>query len=248
VRLDDEALFAEDSFVGSRWARLSDAGTPFGFLLFTALLGGFASVATIVMRHSSYQGVAVALASAVLFPLFFTGRRSDLPPDPAYAPAPLLDFVAEACERVPGLETYPLGRMPIGGEKHDELRLLVIPKPAMQGLVAIEVGVEHRATALSVLGLPFVLVRVLEGSKAADVLPKGLLWTRGRSPDERVAVLRPRVPLRRATVELARDVARRFAVPKDGPRAQPDTRAASTSGKGSKTVKAGTTASPAHAT
>jgi hypothetical protein len=118
----------------------------------------------------------------------------------------------------------------------------------VQGLVAIEVGVEYRSGPLSLLALPFVLVRVLDGSKAGDVLPKGLFWTRGRSPDERVTVLRPRVPVRAATVALTADVARRFSLGKESPRAQSPTSAAKSSGRGDTTVKAGTTASPAHAT
>jgi hypothetical protein len=228
--------------------RLADVGTPLGFVLFTALLMGFVAAALVVMRHSPYQGVALALGSSVLFPLFFTGRSGELPLDPARAPRGLLEWLMEALVRDASLEAHAIGRVPLGGVDHDELRLLVMPKRRVLGLVAIEIGMDCHPGPLGVLSLPFVLVRVVEGMPAADILPKGLFWTRGRAADERVAVLRPKVPTRRLTLELTRDIARRLTLAKEPARRQPRTSAARSSGSGSSTLKVATSSSPAQAT
>jgi hypothetical protein len=123
-----------------------------------------------------------------------------------------------------------------------------MPKRRVLGLVAVEIGMDCHSGPLGVLSLPFVLVRVVEGMPAADILPKGLLWTRGRAADERVAVLRPKVPTRRLTLELTRDIARRLTLAKEPARRQSRTSAARSSGSGSSTVKVATSSSPAQAT
>ncbi|HEX7669194.1 MAG TPA: hypothetical protein VF395_06420 [Polyangiaceae bacterium] len=226
---------------------LADVGTPLGFVLFTALLMGFVAAALVVMRRSPYQGVALALGASVLFPLFFTGRSAELPEDAARAPRALLEWLLDALTRDEALEARPVGRVPLGGAEHDELRLLVMPKRRIQGLVAIEIGMDCHSGPLGALSLPFVLVRVVEGMPAADVLPKGLLWTRGRDADERVAVLRPKVPTRRLTLKLTRDIAQRFTVQKETARRQAGAGAAKSTASGTSSVKPGTS-SPAHAT
>jgi hypothetical protein len=227
--------------------RLLDVGSPLGFVLFTALLVGFVAAAIIVMRRSPYDGVALALGSSVLFPIFFTGRSGELPLDPARAPRVFLEWLAEALGRDSSLESYPIGRVPVGGTDHDELRFLVTPKRSIQGLVAIEVGVDFHVGPLGIVSLPFVLVRVVEGMPAADILPKGLFWTRGRAADERVTVLRPKVPTRRLSLELTRDVARRFTLAEPA-RRQPRATAAKASGSGSATLKVATPSSGVLAT
>jgi hypothetical protein len=230
--------------------RFVDAGSPLGFVLFTALLGLFVAAAVTAMRSSTYYGVTLALGSAILFPIFCTGRAGELPPDPVAAPRELLDWLMEQLGKDAGLVLSPLGRLPHAGGAHDELRLLVTLKRATPGFVAIEVGLDFHQGVLGLLALPFVLVRVSEGSESAEALPKGLLWTRGRNADERVAVLRPKMPTRKLTLELVREVGRRLSVPKDVPsRRQPaPTSSAKVAGKPSSTAKPGTTSSPAHAT
>lgn len=227
--------------------RLLDVGCALGFVLFTALLMGFVAAALVVMRRSPYQGVALALGSSVLFPIFFTGRSGELPLDSARAPRLLLEWLTEALGRDSSLESRPIGRVPLGGADHDELRLLVTPKRCIQGLVAIEVGVDFHVGPLGILSLPFVLVRVVDGMPAADILPKGLFWTRGRTEDERVTVLRPKVPTRRLALELTRDVARQFTLAEPA-RRQPRTAVAKASGSGSATLKVATSSSGFHAT
>src|SRR5262249_12841085 len=160
--------------------RILDVGTLPGFALFMSLLAGFVAAAMHVVRHSTYQGVALALGSAILFPLFCTGRAGELPLHPSFAPRELLEWLMDELQGS-GIEARPLGRVPMGAEVHDELRLLVAPQRPQSGLVALEVGLDLHEGVLGILPMPFVIVRVLEGSKAAEVLPRGFLWTRGRS-------------------------------------------------------------------
>jgi hypothetical protein len=123
-----------------------------------------------------------------------------------------------------------------------------VPRRPLQGLLAVEVGVDTHAGVLGQLCLPFVIVRLLEGSKSEAALPKGLFWSRGRTPDERVSVLRPRLPTSRVTRDLARDLARRLTAPPEGPPSQGASSAARSGGRADSTRKPATKASPAHAT
>src|SRR5262249_18753934 len=155
-----------------------------------------------VFRHSSYEGICVVLGSAILFPLFCTGRGGEVPLGLAVAPRDLLEWLDDELGDSSSLESYPLGRFPERRTDHDELRLMVVPRPALAGFVALEVGLDFHLGILGVLPLPYVIVRAVENSPAADALPKGLLWTRGRNADERVAVLRPKMPTRKLTLTL----------------------------------------------
>ena len=153
-----------------------------------------------------------------------------------------------ALEGMSSMEVHPLARVPQGAAEPDELRLLVLPKPALPGLVAVEAGLDFHQGMLGVLPLPYVIVRVLENSEAAEAMPRGLLWTRGRSAEERVAVLRPKVPTRKVTLELVKHLARRLSVATPSDRRQRGKPSAAKSvGNGQSTAKAGTSSSPLHA-
>ena len=243
VRLDPDAAFAPRPSAERLPGRFVDAGTAPGFALFAAALALFVAGAIVVSRKSSYEAICVALGSAILFPIFCTGRGGELPARPSLAPRELLEWLVDSLESSPALELHPLGRVPAGGAEHDELRLLVLPKPALLGFIALEVGLDFHQGLLGLLPLPYVIVRVLENSEAAEALPKGLLWTRGRNADERVAVLRPKVPTRKITLNLVQHLVRRLS---ERQRAKPN--AAKSAGSGQSTAKAGTSASPAHAT
>jgi hypothetical protein len=248
-RLDGDAAFDAKRDAERLPGRFVDAGALPGFALFAALLSLFVFGAIVVLRKNPYEGLSVALASAVLFPLFCTGRGAELPSVGSAAPRELLEWLMGELEDDSALDVHPLARFPQGVTEYDELRLLVLPKPALQGFLALEAGVDFHQGILGLLPLPYVIVRVLENSAAAEALPKGLLWTRGRSADERVAVLRPKVPTRRVTLELVRRLAKRLSVAVDaGQRQRGKPSAARSSGKGDSTAKAPTTSSPAHAT
>jgi hypothetical protein len=250
TELDPEVAF-EERPAPRLPGRYVDAGTGVGFVLFVSLLALFVAVAIVVMRRSEYYGLSIALGSALLFPIFCTGRAGELPPDPVVAPLELLDWLSLVLAKDASLTVRALGRVPLGKTEHDEIRLLVLPKRPMAGFVAIEAGLDVHQGALGLLSLPFVLVRVVEGSPASEALPKGLFWTRGRNVDERVAVLRPKVPTRKLTASLVAELSHRLSLGKSSAPARrqgPSTSAAKSAGKESVTSKPSTTSSPAHAT
>lgn len=230
--------------------RFLDVATPMGFIVFAVGLGAFVAASIATLRFSPYYGVAIGLCSSILFPMFCTGRPSELPPSLAALPSELVDWLLSELGKDENLVLGAVGRVPRGATAADELRLKVMPKKPLPGLRAIEVGVDLHQGPLGVFPLPFVIVRTLDGSSAADALPKGVYVTRGRGVDERVAVLRPKVPTERMVARLVRTLAQRFALnpPNDGRRAHADRSASSSTGKGSAASKRGTTSSPAHAT
>ncbi len=227
-----------------------DAGALPGFLLFVLGLGGFGALATVLFSRSPYHAVMVALASACLLPIFCTGRGAELPADPARAPVKTLRWLAERLRADEAVKVVPWARVPTGAGEPDELRLLLMPRKPVTGLTAIEIGVEQCATSGGALGLPWIMVRAQEGSAAHALLPQGVTWTRGRKPEERVAVLRPSLPTRAACLALARSLVDAFtdrAPARRGTR-QPAIKLPISVGKGSSTSRAGTVASPAQAT
>jgi hypothetical protein len=141
-------------------------------------------------------------------------------------------------------------RFPVGAERPDELRLLVMPRPAVPGLVAIEVGVEYQLGGGGPVALPVLLVRALEDSPAHQRLERIAQWTRGRRAEERVAVLRPKLPTLALTVSLAQRLTTMLTDPRRRVRRshQPRIKTPIPSGRAASTSKAGTVSSPAHAT
>jgi len=230
--------------------RVLDVATPVGFVIFAMGLGAFVAAAIATLKFSPFYGVAIGLCSSILFPLFCTGRPSELPRSLAVLPSDLFAWLLGELAKDQDLVLGVVGRVPRGAAMPDELRLRVMPKKPLPGLRAIEVGVDLHQGPLGVFHLPFVIVRTLDGSSAADALPKGVYVTRGRGVDERVAVLRPKVPTERMVLRLVRTLAQRFALspPSDRTRAHADRSASSSAGKGSLASNRGTTSSPAHAT
>jgi hypothetical protein len=110
-----------------------------------------------------------------------------------------------------------------------------------RGLLGLELGVEQVSSWAGELGLPYLLVRAREGSAAVAALPRQVVWARGRKSDERVALLRPRTPTRTHCVELLLALKDALAA-----RVQGSSKRASSSGKGSSTLKPGKLASPLH--
>ncbi|HEX4447808.1 MAG TPA: hypothetical protein VH044_13765 [Polyangiaceae bacterium] len=197
-----------------------------------ATLGAAAFVAVLIVvarRFGALVPWLVALDSAVLAPLLMTGGARGLPPGGPEASAPWLAPVFERLRAVASLRVAPWGRVAgagvaggrvaggrvaggglAGGAMVDELRLLVLPRASIPGLVGVEVGQAWSTTPAGWAASPEVLVRVLEGSSAAarlaQVLPRARALP-GRRPDERVIRLRPRAGTRASTVALTRGLA-----------------------------------------
>ena len=125
------------------------------------------------------------------------------------------------CAPIVSLRVAPWARVVLGGSTIDELRLLVLPRVVMPGVVGIEIGRAWSTTPAGWAATPEVLVRVLEGSSAAAKLAQVLPRARslpGRRADERVVRLRPRAGTRASTLALTRGLAealtdRRAAAP-----------------------------------
>lgn len=178
----------------SRGGRWLDVGTLLGFGLFVVLVSGLAVLAAKQFNLAAPRGVCVAIEILALCPLFFTGRAADLPAPGLVRAKPLLRSLYRRLRREVGLQVTVLGRFPQGSDDPDELRLLVMPHKPLLGLNAIEVACEFHPTPFGPRGALVVLVRVGESSPAYEALAHYSTWSRGRTPGERAAVLRPRVP------------------------------------------------------
>ncbi|MCC6215025.1 MAG: hypothetical protein IT376_09165 [Polyangiaceae bacterium] len=221
-----------------------DAGGARGFAVLVGVTAAVVVGAAALFPASPEQAVLLLLTTTSLVPVFFTGRSSEQAGPAGAGALSSLRAVADRL-RGDGVRVVAQGRHPIGADVPDEIRLELVPKRSRAGLVAVEVCLEpHRGAG----GVPCVLVRVRDGSDARTALPEGLVWARGRRSDERVTILRPRLP----TVDMAHALARRVVGllerPADeaGAPQRPTTRASS-SGSARSTAKPSSPGAPAHA-
>ncbi|HKQ69960.1 MAG TPA: hypothetical protein VJT73_11505, partial [Polyangiaceae bacterium] len=206
--LADHEAFAHPTLPEFAWL---DASTRRGALALSLSLLALGALAVIAARTSSYGAYLVAFDAAVLLPLFGTGRRAELPPHPFASAGPRLRRVAEHLRKNAALRAIAWGRLPEGQGEFDELRLLASPKVPRRGFTGIEVGYVAMSGVGGALLLPEVLVRVIDASPCHDAfraLVPGSHWMRGRKPDERVVLLKPRLPTLTMTAELAAKLAR----------------------------------------
>lgn len=224
-----------------------DTGNLRGFVLFVLGLGAFAASGSCLLSASPYQAVLLWLSSACLIPVFCSGRGAELPQDSVERARPLLGRLYAGLSRRRDVTVEPLLRFPGGTGKADELRLRVVPKRPERGLVSIEVGIETNIDVVA----PCVIVRVCDESPAYRSLPRTVVWSRGRSQDERVAILRPKLPTRALCLRLVVDLVEALA-PRAGrlPVAcrQRPSRIARSGGSESSARKAGTSRASAQAT
>jgi hypothetical protein len=234
-----------DAFVSDR-ARLPgrylDASTLAGKLVLAVLLLGLIALHFVVRKHSPYRAVELLLGGAVLLPVFLTGRARELPVMPGGDPQGTLRRLLSGLRRR-GLRAVPVARVPLGSSDADELRLQVQPRGALSGFQAIEVGADHAVGLGGIVAEPYVLLRVREGSECAALLLGQVSFQRGRKPEERVAVLRPKLPTVTETLALVSELV--DIVTREP--AAPQRSAPSSSGKPASARKPVRAASPAHA-
>jgi len=205
------ALRPEDAFAAAPAAgHWLDTDTRQGRL--TALLSAalVAGLAVISERWSSQGPWLVALDAVALLPLLVTGRAAQLPPDGARSAASWLARVLRRLRANGDVRVVPWGRVIVDGSAVDELRLLVLPRVAMPGVIGIEVGLAWTFAQTGWVGSPEILVRILESSPAATILSRtsaAARTTPGRRSDERVVRLAPRCPTLDGVVALVRGVA-----------------------------------------
>ncbi len=202
-----------------------DATTSRGALVLVATLFVLAAVAWLARRLDPSAPSLVALDALVLAPIFFTGTRRQLPPDRARDGASVLRALYMRLRTGAGPRVTPWGRIPVGKESPDEVRLRVLPRAPLPGLLGIEVGVAFHLTPAGYARRPELLVRVHDGSAAAAKLTSMAPYVApvpGRRADERVVRLLPAFPTPRAlhalVARLTEDlVDRRLVVPADAP-------------------------------
>jgi hypothetical protein len=205
------ALRPEQAFtrhaVAGHWLDIGSAAGRVSALIAAALVVAAAGLA----RHFGLQGAwAAGLDTAVLVPVFVTGRASQLPPHGARSAAPWLALAFRSLRALSGVRVAPWARVAPDGIAADELRLLVVPRVAMPGFIGLEIGLAWNRTPVGWAAMPEVLARVLEGSAAAVKLAREVPGARtmpGRRPDERVVRLLPRLPSRSSTVALIHGLA-----------------------------------------
>jgi hypothetical protein len=244
---DEEAFQLRRVELPGRWL---DAGTLPGFVLFTLTLGLSCLLTVSMLGRSVYDAVLIALGSASYFPIFLTGRTSELALDPVRGPARLLNRLAQRLRRQGSHKVVAWARVPDGSSEPDELRLLLLPRPAVQGLRAIEVGMEYGAGESWRAATPCLLVRTLEGSAAQRRFGSSVPWMRGRTDAERVALLRPKLPTFAFMMKLLERVLELSTDERAGVRRahHPEIRTPTAAGRAAVASKPGTLSSPTQPT
>ncbi|HYQ14649.1 MAG TPA: hypothetical protein VEQ58_02795, partial [Polyangiaceae bacterium] len=221
-----------------------DGGNWRGGLVFSVLLTAALALHFWERQHSPYRAVELLLGAALLLPVFFTGRARELPVVAGSDPKRTLERVLRGLRRR-GQRAVPLARLPLGASTPDELRLLLQPRGALSGLMAVEVGADHALGLGGVVTEPYVLLRVREGSLCAAALTAPIQFQRGRKPDERVAVLRPKLPTVTETLALLHELCELLTQPAPPP-AKPSS-ARISAGKAASPRKPARVPSPAQA-
>jgi len=211
------SLTPEHAFAGASASRAP------GLLAAAAAIGAVVIAAVVAARFDPEGPWLASIDGVALLPLLLTGRRSQLPPDAATTAAPWLARLFARLRRASALRVSPWARIPDASPAPtpDELRLLVLPRAAMPGVLGVEVGLAWSHSPTGWVGTPEVLARVLDGSAAATRLARELPAGRvvpGRRPEERVMRLVPRAPTRGHAAALVRSLAdtltdRRMVVP-----------------------------------
>jgi len=188
-----------------------DATTSRGRGVAALLLLLVAAAAFLLRTRAAGIHVALPLSAAVLVPLLVTGTRAQLPRGPAELASRVLGPARDALSRTLDLahvELELIARFSEGREGFDEVRLSCVPADRIPGLRAIELALAGGGSSL--VALPELLVRYDDGSAAAArvaELAPGLPVVSGRTPEEKVLRLSPRVPTPRGAARLLARVA-----------------------------------------
>jgi hypothetical protein len=204
------ALTPAEAFASERASDPLDAATWAGRASFIALFGAAVALGVALRGVAPDWTWLAPLDALVLVPIFLTGSKSQLPPDRARSPRRRLSRLHRTLRRDTALRVAPWARIPLGATAPDELRLLVLPRAAMPGVVGIEVGVAWVATPAGYAPETEVLVRVRDATAAAARLVALAPRRRavpGRKTDERVVRLVPTLPSYAGAAALVRRLA-----------------------------------------
>ncbi len=184
-----------------------DLGTRKGRIVALLVAAAVGGAAFALRHHVPYAHVALPLAATALVPLFATGIRAQLPPSPAQLAARLLaparDVLAKDVD-LAHVDLVPIARLREGSRAVDEVRLACAPAVRIPGLRAIELALAT-STEAPEAAVPQVLVRFDDGSSAASkvaAIAPGMEIVVGRTPEEKVLRVTPRIPTARAAARL----------------------------------------------
>lgn len=184
----------------ARGARWLDVSALPGFLVFLVLMGCSALLGLRMLGVSPYYSATALFYAMAFVPLFFTvGGNKRLSPL-----AEQLLFLTPILKKVPRTlgNVELIGRFPAGSDVPDEVRLQLHPATPRPGFRGCEVALECTQGGFGRVLTPAILFRVDDHSEAHRNLPREGQWSRGRNAEERVVVLRPRLPLRSVTIDL----------------------------------------------
>jgi hypothetical protein len=188
-----------------RWL---DANNPRGGALLLLGLVAFSVLGLRLLGSAPYHSAMALVYSAALVPLFFTWgaspRETALEAERDFLLRLQRKLEKQVRRRAPafkGVQVQGMGRYALGTEVPDELRLKLELSRSVPGLLALEVGLGFAQGSFGRLALPSIIVRVRDGSEAHRATPRDAEWSRGRDAEERVAVVRPSLPLPSATLE-----------------------------------------------
>jgi hypothetical protein len=158
-----------------------------------------------LFRTQPYLSLLTFMATVIAWPLLLTGRSADLPLGLRNRARQRLEWMYRRLSRDQRLRVHPMGRFGDGDSKPDEIRLKVVATSLPKGVLGVEIAA-HGSEELVQL---CVLLRVCDGSEAHRRWQHLGAFARGRTPDERVAIIAPSlasinrvVALVRALVEL----------------------------------------------
>jgi hypothetical protein len=223
-----------------------DIGRGSGFCLFIAVAACLMVVASRAFLHVPEKGALILLEALALVPVFCTGRAIEFPPASRRLSKAFLLATYRSLRRHQELSVKLIARFQQGMTQADEARLALSPATNLAGFRGIELCCELRQSWGGPLLLPVILVRAVDASPSYEALPRSLSWMRGRTSDERVAVIHPKFADRRSTLEVIDGLC---SILRQAPASEGAQRASSAklSGKGDRAAKARTVASPLHA-
>ncbi len=190
-----------------------DVGHPIGFLVFCGVLGGGTIMGLRLLGSAPYYSAMTFVYCSALVPLFCSFGA--VPRSALFSQRQLLVNLQEAfcsaekkaraaAELAAEINIKQIARYVDGCSQPDELRLRLDVPEAKAGLLGFELGLERHKGPLGAVSIPVAVVRVRESSIAHGALPRNAQWSRGRQPDERVALLRPALPSVQMTLDLVR--------------------------------------------
>lgn len=200
---DQDAFSPGDATLDS-WDASTSRGAAFAFCLFglAIALGVGLGMYVPVLR------LVLPISWLALAPVFLTGTAGQMAPS-ASSVASFLRPIFARLKSESSLRVSPWVRVPEGTSSYDELRLLVLPRNAMPGVLGIEVACGTSASAVGYTFIPEVWLRVSDGSFAAERIDGVVDADRtlpGRRPEERAVRVLPKFPTASGTADLVREL------------------------------------------